>query len=144
MLQEEKTNETGKRKSGDAYTSLLEDELAAKRKMRPTPESPAKQSTRRKEPEEETQQSPEKQSTGTHKIRKEPEREQDPHHDGEDPWFDPFAEASDQSVHPAMMDDDDDDDDGSVETNQDQVEEIPFKASRRSITEFKAYTRNAS
>ena len=136
LFQEDKTKATGKRKSGDDYSHLfkhlLEKDEAKRCKVREKTQTQEKQSTSK--------------STGTvSETRTEPELPgQDPHGDGGEAWFDPFAEASDYSGDPAMMDDDDDqEDDGSEETNQGQEEEIPFQASRKSVTDFKAYARNA-
>lgn len=65
-------------------------------------------------------------------------RTKDPHNTAEITWFDPFEqESSVESGGPLLQSDEDDDDNAAA------VEEIEFKASRKSSTAFKKYVRNA-
>lgn len=70
--------------------------------------------------------------------------QEDPHHDGTEPWydpladdFDPFAPASDHSTASDITEG------AAVEGNQDQEEETEFQASTESSRQFKKYVRNA-
>jgi len=127
LVEQDKTN-APKRNADDAFCDLLDKDMAARQKL-----------VRALSPRKAT--------------RAEPEQDQgDPHHDGNEPWvdpfaehedgFDPYADESDRSdpVPMAMFEDDDE----SIDGNQEQVQEmIEVKASKKSVRDFKDYVRFA-
>lgn len=134
LLEEGKTNQPPKRKAVDEYGDLLERDQAARQKL-----------IRALSPRKEAQEA------------EAVDKQQNPHHDGNDPWFnpfagqedgkqgddfDPYATDSDQSDGPVpvMLEDEFD---ASVDGNQGQVEETVIKASKKSVKDFKNYVRKA-
>jgi len=130
FLQEQINSTTGKRKTGDDNTSLLEEEQAANKKVRASQAEQDEQSTTSKDSNEAIEEP-------------EPEEPEEPEWDDEG-WLDPYAEPSDcsdsddDSRSDSDSDDDDDQEDaGTVGTNQGKVEESPVKGSKTSMNEFK-------
>lgn len=138
MVEEVKMNSPPKRKADDAYIHVLDNDQAARHKL-------AKAN-----------------SPSPRKLLSETEakeaKQQNPHHTGDEPFIDPFAQSSSEgdfdpyatpsdysSEGPGMMMDSDKDEEASElgEDKEGQLDKVQVNASKKCITQFKNYVRNA-